>query len=251
MTKNLFVLIQILLISVNALGAKNEYYIVANTLCINKFSHSVENDLVFIDSMISTNKTQINSIYVGFDMKNKVGFEAIEELFFKILEYDIPIQNLTMKGFGYKNLPLAITRFVTLKTIDISGGHVLYTFPKEMQNLINLETLDISNCNFSNKDLYDLFENLPTSLDFFRLNSSGHFNEIPSNICKFDQLRYVNFCDNNISKFDTCIYSMPNVSFFMLGTTNKSNGKSVTSLELINKVKMGFINNNKSNVWVN
>ena len=130
----------------------------------------------------------------------------------------INLEYLNLNGDHLKELPIAITKIKTLKTLDLSGNDFT-SLPDDFSNLINLEEIylnDEKNMNLPKtlsilstlpklKSLHlenDNLSVLPSELQSFKNLESlylnkNKFKEIP-NLDALDHLKYLDLKDNNI-----------------------------------------------------
>lgn len=130
----------------------------------------------------------------------------------------INLEYLNLNGDHLKELPIAITKIRTLKTLDLSGNDFT-NLPEDFSNLINLEEIylnDEKNMNLPKtlsilsklpklKSLHlenDNLSDLPSELLSFKNLESLYLNknklkEIP-NLDALDHLKYLDLKDNNI-----------------------------------------------------
>jgi len=231
---------------------KNEYKIINNVFAINNYSRSVLKDKNKIDSLFSHNVTPITGIYIAFDAKKPALLKDLDLFFLNWGDYFTKLEKVKIVNYAYKTFPEVFMNFSSINSIDVTSLFTLESFPENVKQLRNLRALDLYKCNITNDGLATLLDNLNAkSLSFLRITSGGHFSIIPSNLCRFANLSYVNFCDNSIISLDSCVYDMPQLKFFLLGKMRRNSVRNFNiSDDFISEVEAGFINRGRNNVFV-
>ena len=121
----------------------------------------------------------------------------------------INLEYLNLKNDHLKEIPIAITKIKSLKTIDLSGNDFT-NLPEEFSNLINLEEIYLNN----EKNM-----NLPRTLSI---------------LAKLPMLKSLHLENDNLSKLPSEILSFKNLENLYL---NQNNFKKIPEIQSLDHLK--------------